>query len=255
MSKSFRSGVSASAGRSPYRSELSASLRNPPDGLLKDSENRLLTRAAPKSAVTCGAATVRERSADLFQRPAHPCLRTLGCALLAILACMQPACRRHQVAERQTVEEPSTPAVSSAPSLASTVHMGDPKVAAQLVAGFHDIESNAWRWSKRQFSVNLRPPVGSAQKGAMLALSLTVPPVVIETEKSITLTAFINGAKLSTETWSKPGPYVFKSEIPAALLTGDGVRVDFELDKAMPPGEKDARELGVVVSKVGLESK
>jgi hypothetical protein len=33
------------------------------------------------------------------------------------------------------------------------------------------------------------------------------------------------------------------------------VRVDFELDKAIPPSEKDARELGVVVSKIGLELK
>jgi hypothetical protein len=38
-------------------------------------------------------------------------------------------------------------------------------------------------------------------------------------------------------------------------MTGDAVRVDFELDKAIPPSEQDARELGIVVSKVGLEVK
>jgi hypothetical protein len=133
--------------------------------------------------------------------------------------------------------------------------MGDPRAAGQLVAGFHDIEAHAWRWSMRQFSVYLRPPLGSAQKGAVLYLNLTLPPVVLEKHQSLSLTASVNGNKLSTETWSAPGSYVYKHDIPAELLAGDGVRVDFELDNAMPPSEKDARELGVVVSKVGLELK
>jgi len=35
-----------------------------------------------------------------------------------------------------------------------------------------------------------------------------------------------------------------------SLLTTDTVRVDFILDKAIPPGDKDARELGIVVARV-----
>lgn len=141
------------------------------------------------------------------------------------------------------------------PSLASTVHMGDPRAAGQLVAGFHDIEERAWRWSMRQFSVYLRPPLGSAQKGAVLTLNLTVPAAVLQTQKTISLTASVNGNKLPAETWSKPGNYVYNRDVPAELMTGEAVRVDFELDKAMPPNERDARELGVVVSRVGLELK
>ena len=107
----------------------------------------------------------------------------------------------------------------------------------------------------RQFSVYLRPPRGSAQKGAILTVNLTVPPAVIETQKTISLSASVNSNKLGTETWSNPGNYIFKCDVPGALLTGDAVRVDFELDKALPPSEKDGRELGVVVSKAGLELK
>jgi hypothetical protein len=33
------------------------------------------------------------------------------------------------------------------------------------------------------------------------------------------------------------------------------VRVDFQLDKAMPPSGADQRELGLVALRVGLESK
>lgn len=170
-------------------------------------------------------------------------------ALLLALAFTAPGCKHRKVAERQTVEE------SGAPRLASTVRMGDPRSVAQLAAGFHDIEAHAWRWTMRKFSVYLRPPPGSAQKGAVLSLNLTVPAAVLETQKTISLSASVKGNKLSVETWSKPGNYIYQCELPGSLLTGDAVRVDFELDKALPPSEKDARELGVVVSKVGLELK
>jgi len=170
-------------------------------------------------------------------------------ALLLALSCIVPACKHRKVAERQTVEE------TGAPTLASTVHMGDPRAVMQLAAGFHDIEAHAWRWTMRKFSVYLRPPPGSAQKGAVLTMNLTVPPAVLDARKTISLSASVNGNKLGEDSWSNPGNYIYRCDVPGALLTGDAVRVDFELDKALPPTEKDARELGVVVSKVGLELK
>ena len=38
----------------------------------------------------------------------------------------------------------------------------------------------------------------------------------------------------------------------AALLAGGSVRVDFQLDKSMPPSGADLRDLGVVVLSAGL---
>ena len=137
----------------------------------------------------------------------------------------------------------------------AAIRMGDPRAAGQLLTGFYDIEAHAWRWTKRQFAVSLRPPKGAAQKGAVLVVSLTVPPPVIEAGKSITLTASVNGTRLSPETWSATGNYVYQRVIPPDLLAGDSTRVDFELDKAMPPSTQDARELGIVVSRIALEPK
>ncbi|MBZ5622133.1 MAG: hypothetical protein LAQ69_25905 [Acidobacteriia bacterium] len=171
-----------------------------------------------------------------------------ACALVVTLALTPMGCKTRKVAEQQTVEEPP-------PSLASIVHVGDPKAAGQLLSGFHEIENHAWRWSMRQFSVVLRPPPGSAQRGAILTLKLTLPAVVLQTEKTISLSASIDGHPLPAETWSQPGAFVYQRDVPATLLTGDAVRILFVLDKALPPGEKDARELGVVVSTVGLELK
>jgi hypothetical protein len=39
------------------------------------------------------------------------------------------------------------------------------------------------------------------------------------------------------------------------LLSGDVARVDFSLDKTIPPTAADRRELGVVVSLVGFQPK
>jgi hypothetical protein len=166
---------------------------------------------------------------------------------LVLAALLFTGCNRDKVEVRQTLEE--------APALLSTVPMGDAKAAAQLVAGFHEIEDNAWRWTQREFSVNLGVPAGAQRKGATLSLSLTVPPVVIAKLGTVTLTASIGGTSLASQTYSRAGSDTYKREVPPGLLGSNPVRVDFHLDKAMPPGGGDMRELGIVTLSAGLESK
>jgi hypothetical protein len=167
--------------------------------------------------------------------------------LLAALLVAAPACKHPRVHSTDTIEE--------APRLASSVQMGDRGAAPQLASGFYDIESNAWRWTMQKFAVNLRPPARAAQQGAVLELHLTVPQPSIQKLGSITLSAAIGGAALAPETYSKQGEYIYRRDIPANLLAGDAVRIDFQLDKAMPPGDVDKRELGIVASSVGLVAK
>jgi hypothetical protein len=167
--------------------------------------------------------------------------------VLAALLLAAPACKHPVVHSTDTIEE--------APRLASTVQMGDRAVASQLVSGFYDIESNAWRWTMQKFAVNLRPPAHSAQQGAVLELHLSVPPASIQKLGAITLSAAIGGTALAPETYSKTGEYMYRSDVPANLLAGDTVRIDFQLDKAVPPGDVDKRELGVVALSAGLVSK
>jgi hypothetical protein len=175
--------------------------------------------------------------------------RTLLAAALAALLCLAPAgCRsRRKVNVQQTEEE--------APSLASMVHVADPKVSAQLVNGFYGVEQNAWRWTAGKFSVLLRPPRGAAQKGATLQLKFAVPDPIIAKLKAISLAASIGGKPLSPETYTQPGEFTYSRDVAADLLTGEAVKVDFALDKTLPPANGDQRELGVVVSVVGFEAK
>jgi hypothetical protein len=136
----------------------------------------------------------------------------------------------------------------------SVLVLGDPKVEPQLIKGFHGIEAGAWRWTEKTFTVALRPPFGAAQKGAKLSVKLTVPDVAIQRMKSVSLSANLAGTALAPETYTTPGDYLYVRDVPADLLGGDTVRVDFQLDKSMPPSGGDIRELGIIVFNIGLEA-
>jgi hypothetical protein len=139
--------------------------------------------------------------------------------------------------------------------LQSTVNMGDPRVAGQLVDGFYGVEAGAWRWTAKQFSVKLKSPEGAVQKGAILRFVLTVPPPVIEKSGSVTLTASVEGQTLAPETYSAAGQYTYQRDVPASLVGGADTMVSFQLDKSMSPGGMDKRDLGIVATTVALKSK
>ena len=141
------------------------------------------------------------------------------------------------------------------PRLATVLVMSDPRAGHQLLHGFYALEENQWRWTAGKFSVVLRPPIGAEQKGATLRLKLTVPSVIIDKLKNTTLSARIGGTALTPVTYSQPGEYVYAREVPPAALSSASTKVEFSLDHAIPPGSVDQRELGVVVSMVGLEAK
>jgi hypothetical protein len=172
----------------------------------------------------------------------------LGCSLIVMALVLAPmGCKRKKVRVGATDED--------TPKMMSVLNMGDPNVEPQLIKGLHGIEAAAWRWTEKQFTVVLRPPFGSSQKGARLTVKLTVPPPTIEKLKTVSLSATAGGSALPPETYTTVGDYVYVREIPASLLTGDSLRVDFQLDKAMAPSGPDIRELGIIVLSIGLESK
>ena len=165
-----------------------------------------------------------------------------------LLAFSTAGCRRKERPRIEYTEEGPS-------QLASVIHMADPKVAVQLIKGFHEVEQNAWRWTTGKFSVTLRPPLNAAQKGAALYVRFTVTDTVIQRVGPVTLSSVVNGRELPPETYSKPGEYVYKKDVPPAALTGDAVSADFSLDKFIAAGVIELRELGIVVSTIGFEAK
>ncbi len=168
-------------------------------------------------------------------------------AILILSLTCGSACRRHRV----TVETDE----GSGAALATMVHVADPHTASQLLSGFYGVEMNAWRWTGGRFAVVLRPPRTAAQKGATLQLQFTIPAPVIAQLKAVSLSASVNGTALAPESYTQAGPFTYSRDVPAAVLGGDSARVEFSVDKTMPPTPGDHRELGVVVTTVGFAAK
>lgn len=169
--------------------------------------------------------------------------------LVALLALTGVACKgKHNLAAVQN-EEPDP-----GPRLVSNVKMNDGAASVQLLNGFYPLEAGTWRWTAGKFAVLLRTPPGSGQSGATVNLAFTIPDVVIQKLKTMKLTTSVGGMVLKTEEYTKSGPETFSADVPGSMLAGDSVRVDFALDKSLPPGE-DKRELGVIATAVGLAPK
>lgn len=168
-------------------------------------------------------------------------MRRLKRALLLLgIALATAACKRH--ARTQPGQEP----------LLSVLAMDDPRADAQLPRGFYPPEGGPWRWTAGKFSVILRAPPGAAQYGARLELKLNLPDAVLSQAGAPVLSAEIAGTQLPPETFAKPGSFTYARDIPASLLSGDSVEIDFASDKPIPAGKLEKRELGVIVASVGL---
>ena len=111
-----------------------------------------------------------------------------------------------------------------------------------------------WRWTAGNFTIVLKTPPGAAQKGAALTLNLSAADAVLKEVHSQNLTASIGPKVLKTEKYADPGAHTFAADVPAALLTGDTVTIDFSLDNSLPPGAVDRRELGIIVTAASLDA-
>jgi hypothetical protein len=135
------------------------------------------------------------------------------------------------------------------------IRVADPRVATRLVKGFYSTDNAYWRWTAREFSIILNPPKGAAQRGAVLVLRYAIVEGVLANLKTMDLSIAVDGVTLPRQHCDKPGQFTLRLDVPPEALRFDPVRVDFTLDKALPPTGREVRELGIIVSEVGLESK
>ncbi len=168
-------------------------------------------------------------------------------AFALLIALSFTGCHRDRRVRVQTDEEP--------PRLAMMLSVADPRAATQLVNGFYSLENNSWRWTAGKFAVVLRPPRAADTKGAVLKFKFNLPEAVLNKVKTLAISAAVNGAALSAESYTQPGEYTYTREVPAKAFSGDAAKVEFTLDKFLPPSNSDLRELGVIATMVGFEGK
>jgi hypothetical protein len=165
-------------------------------------------------------------------------------ALIPILILASGCQLRHRPNPHATIEDES--------EISSTLRMSDPRDAAQILDGFFGLESGAWRWSMKRFSVSLAPPKGAAQRGARLELTTTVPDAVAAELVGTTVTATIAGQRLAPARVKQSGEQIVTFEVPATALGVEAVIVAFELDRTIPRRQGETRDLGLIVSRIAL---
>lgn len=157
-----------------------------------------------------------------------------------LAACLALAGCKRQAPEAEVAKE-------KAADLVSGFAMTDPQAAAQITHGFYSVE-NGWRWVESKFGVTLAPPAGTS---AQLELKFAVPAAVSDRLGAVTLSATVNGKALAPETYKTSGNQVYTRDLG---VVGPGpVSVEFVSDKFLPPGNGDARELALIVTRVGLK--
>lgn len=177
-------------------------------------------------------------------------MRKLIILLLGLAApvLISSGCKRKPPAKVEVIE-------AEAPTLATVVHVADPRATVQLVKGFYELEQNSWRWTAGKFAVALRPPRGASDRGAVLQLKFAIADAVLDRVKSMTVKARLGKLELAPETYAKPGEQIYSRDVPASALGGEVVTVEFEVDKFLPPGAVEQRELALIVTTIGLELK
>ena len=139
--------------------------------------------------------------------------------------------------------------------LASDISMNSSRAAKQLLTGFYNVENGAWRWTGKSFAVQLAVPSGASSKGGKLTFRFVFPEPAVQTLHAVTLSAKANDTALDPQTYSASGDQTYARDVPAEALAAAVVRVTFSLDKAMPPGPVDVRELGVIAKEISLASR
>ncbi|MBK5291310.1 MAG: glycosyltransferase family 39 protein [Acidobacteriia bacterium] len=205
---------------------------------------------------------VEEGGVFLFNGPENRNFPDATQGFLAAMERMRPVVHRHAVRQgngsvyAEVVEiEPGTPAAPQPPRVftgkaTSRIRMADPAAEAQL-EGFHAPEQGSWRWTGCGFSVSLAPPEPSA--GARLVLDLTVPEPSLRQLGPITLSARLGDRDLGSQTYPTAGNYTFVRRLDGAWLHKDANTIAFQLNRCLPPSERDGRELGLVIRGVALE--
>ncbi len=208
---------------------------------------------------------IRDGGVFLLNGPENSHFPAASGTFLKLLAEMRPTYRRNVVRQRSGLvyaeiiqvdgmsgtAEPST---VGAPAATSSVSMADPLAAPQL-AGFHQVEEAAWRWSKRRFAITLGVPERLRQEGGRLQLRVFLPDASFERLGPVRLSASVNGHALEPESLNGSGQRTLSFDLPAGVLRRGGNRFEFTLDKALPPNARDGRELGVIVHGASLEAR
>jgi len=117
--------------------------------------------------------------------------------------------------------------------------------SVKLLEGWYPLEQNSFRWTSRHFAVELRRTMPRPARKFRLRFHL--PEMVVRQSGPVTIRAEVNGEAFAPETFSREGEYIYAVDLGRRIVKGGPVRIDFRVDKALPAGDLDTRELALIV--------
>ena len=205
---------------------------------------------------------VRKGGVFLLNGPENRQFPDPSTGFLKAVADSRASVRRHPYMQRnktvyaEIIEiEPDTspeprPSPDTSAFIGNRIDMSDIRFSPQLT-GFHRIEENGWRWTRREFSIVLAAPPSA--NSVRLKLQLYIPDLIIQKLGSIQLRAEVNGHVLGPQAYRDAGNHEFDRDVTGMLMRPGPNRVHFSLDKHLEPSATDDRELGVIVKSASFE--
>ncbi len=143
---------------------------------------------------------------------------------------------------------PMKPLILQQPEL-SYLDMGDLRSRPQLLSGWYSIEDGAWRWMAKEAQAVLRTPAAPLTFEMLLFFPADY---MRRAGGPVTVSVMMDDKRLTEETYAQPGGHRLASAVPQGMLVAPATKVSICLNRAMPPGGSDERELGAVVQRLGF---
>jgi len=122
----------------------------------------------------------------------------------------------------------------------------------ELLEGWHESEETGWRWTRREFAVQIRG-IGKAlnMTGTAFTMKIYVPEESLQRLGPLTLSSSAGGRELEPAIYETPGLHTLVRHLDAA--GGAELLLRFRLSGALPPDQEDDRERGIIVGSITVE--
>lgn len=116
-----------------------------------------------------------------------------------------------------------------------------PRYSVHLKEGWHALEQNSFRWTESRFSIEINRP-------HLIHFSTFRFDFRLPSTGPVTLSSKVNGVEMPPASFDGEREQFYSIQIPNEALQGAAIRIDFAIDKWLPAGPADERELGLLVA-------
>jgi SAM-dependent methyltransferase len=115
----------------------------------------------------------------------------------------------------------------------------------ELLEGWHESEETGWRWTRREFAVQIRGT------GTALTMQVYVSAELLQRLGPLTLSTTAGGRDLEPAVYERPGQHTLVRRLEG--VGGAELLLRFRLSGALPPDQDDDRERGIIVTSIAVE--